>query len=101
MISIYKVSSLLLTFGIDAVDYKNTLSGEYDSEAARIEALSKCHSRSAQRVFEALLANGGSFDQYIIVKAIHMVFFWQVFSLNWASICRLCKYIFAATSLSV
>ena len=36
----------------------------YENEAAREEALSKCHSRSAKRIFEALLANGGAQSLY-------------------------------------
>lgn len=32
----------------------------YDSEEARLEAYSECHTRSAQTVLKALLANGGT-----------------------------------------
>ena len=32
----------------------------YDSEETRLQAYSECHTRSAQRVLKALLANGGT-----------------------------------------
>ncbi|KAI0949682.1 hypothetical protein AcW1_009217 [Taiwanofungus camphoratus] len=46
---------------LGAVDYKITFAKSYDSEDARQDAYSKCHRRSAERVLEALLANGGIF----------------------------------------
>lgn len=42
-----------------AIDYKRTLWKDYDSEASRQVALSECHTRSANRVLRAMLANGG------------------------------------------
>ena len=42
-----------------AIDYKRTLSKDYDSEPARQAAMSECHTRSAKRVLQAMLANGG------------------------------------------
>ncbi|KAH7927157.1 ABC1-domain-containing protein [Leucogyrophana mollusca] len=44
-----------------AIDYKRTFAREYPSEDERLEAYSKCHTRSAKRVLRALLANGGVF----------------------------------------
>jgi aarF domain-containing kinase len=44
-----------------AVDYKTTFAKSYESEKARLEAYSKCHKRSAERLLKALLANGGVF----------------------------------------
>lgn len=44
-----------------AVDYKLTYAREYEYEDARVNAESECHSRSAQRVLRALIANGGVF----------------------------------------
>ncbi|OJA08664.1 hypothetical protein AZE42_01169 [Rhizopogon vesiculosus] len=42
-----------------AIDYKWTLARIYASEEDRLEAVSQCHVRSAQKVLKALLANGG------------------------------------------
>ncbi|KAF9650900.1 ABC1-domain-containing protein [Thelephora ganbajun] len=42
-----------------AIDYKRTLSKDYDSETSRQAALSECHTRSAKRVLRAMLTNGG------------------------------------------
>ena len=44
-----------------AIDYKRTLWKDYDSEASRQVALSECHTRGANRVLRAMLANGGKF----------------------------------------
>ena len=44
-----------------AIDYKRTLWKEYDSETSRQVALSECHTRGANRVLRAMLANGGEF----------------------------------------
>ena len=44
-----------------AIDYKRTLSKDYDSETSRQTAMSECHTRSAKRVLKAMLANGGEF----------------------------------------
>ncbi|KAF7288670.1 ABC1-domain-containing protein [Mycena chlorophos] len=45
------------------IDYKLTFASVTSSasETERLEAVSKCHSRSAERVLQALLANGGIF----------------------------------------
>jgi aarF domain-containing kinase len=45
---------------LGAIDYKRTFAGKYDSEYEELEAFSQCHTRSAQRVMRALLANGGA-----------------------------------------
>ncbi|KAG1802852.1 ABC1 family-domain-containing protein [Suillus plorans] len=42
-----------------AIDYKLTLARTYTSEEERLEAVSQCHVRSATKVLNALLANGG------------------------------------------
>lgn len=44
-----------------ALDYKKTLSANYASDEEQKHAQSACHTRSAQRVLRALLANGGEF----------------------------------------
>ncbi|KAJ7579222.1 ABC1 family-domain-containing protein [Mycena floridula] len=44
-----------------AIDYKITFARSYDSDDDRLAATSDCHTRSAQRVLKALLANGGIF----------------------------------------
>jgi aarF domain-containing kinase len=48
---------------LGAVDYKLTFARSYDSEEARLQAYSQCHTRSAKRVLNSLLANGGSLSQ--------------------------------------
>lgn len=45
---------------LGAVDYKLSFVKSYGSEEARLEAYSKCHKRSAERLLKALLANGGA-----------------------------------------
>ena len=45
---------------LSAIDYKRTFAKTYTSKDEEEEATSHCHSRSAQRVLKALLANGGS-----------------------------------------
>ena len=45
---------------LGAIDYKMTFATTYDSEEAQLKAYSECHTRSAQRVLKALLANGGA-----------------------------------------
>ena len=47
-----------------AIDYKRTLWKDYDSEASRQVALSECHTRGANRVLRAMLANGGEFHTF-------------------------------------
>lgn len=44
---------------LSAVDYKLTMAKSYKSVDEEGEAYSGCHTRSAQRVLQALLANGG------------------------------------------
>jgi predicted unusual protein kinase regulating ubiquinone biosynthesis (AarF/ABC1/UbiB family) len=46
---------------LDIFDYKWTFWKTYVSEEERRDAMSACHTRSAQRVLKALLANGGVF----------------------------------------
>ncbi|KIM91824.1 hypothetical protein PILCRDRAFT_809790 [Piloderma croceum F 1598] len=46
---------------LGAVDYKTTFAKSYESDDMRLEAYSKCHERSAERLLKALLANGGVF----------------------------------------
>ena len=44
---------------LSAIDYKRTFAKTYTSKDDEKEATSQCHTRSAQRVLRALLANGG------------------------------------------
>jgi aarF domain-containing kinase len=46
---------------LSAIDYKLTMVKNYKSVDEEGEAYSRCHTRSAQRVLKALLANGGLF----------------------------------------
>ena len=47
---------------LGAIDYKSTFAKTYADEKEQLEAYSKCHKRSAERVLKALLANGGTLD---------------------------------------
>jgi len=46
---------------LGAIDYKWTFAQNFDSEDEEQKAYSQCHTRSAQRVLRALLANGGAY----------------------------------------
>ena len=46
---------------LSAIDYKRTFAKTYASGDHENEARSQCHTRSAQRVLKALLANGGQY----------------------------------------
>ncbi|GLB37038.1 putative ABC1-domain-containing protein [Lyophyllum shimeji] len=46
---------------LGAIDYKATFAQHSESDPDYQQALSECHKRSAQRVLQALLANGGIF----------------------------------------
>ncbi|KAF5385816.1 hypothetical protein D9615_002577 [Tricholomella constricta] len=46
---------------LGVIDYKATFARKYESDNEYTQALSQCHTRSAQRVLRALLANGGVF----------------------------------------
>ncbi|KAJ6625621.1 ABC1-domain-containing protein [Mycena sp. CBHHK59/15] len=46
---------------LGVVQYKSTFAKSYASEEDRLRAVSECHTRSAQYVLKALLANGGIF----------------------------------------
>ncbi|KAF7981834.1 hypothetical protein HWV62_31359 [Athelia sp. TMB] len=46
---------------LGAVDYKYTFAKTYESEDLEQKAYSDCHTRSAERLLKALLANGGVF----------------------------------------
>lgn len=45
---------------LGAIDYKRTFAQTYEDEKEQLEAYSRCHKRSAERVLKALLANGGT-----------------------------------------
>jgi aarF domain-containing kinase len=53
------VASVLGAAILGVIDYKRTFARHYESENAQLDAYSQCHTRSAQRVLKALLANGG------------------------------------------
>lgn len=48
----------------DAILYKQTFSASYASEEEKQAAYSKCHKKSAERVLEALQANGGVVEPF-------------------------------------
>lgn len=48
-----------------AWDYHNTFKKTYPTKEEQLEAYSQCHTRSAQRVLKALLANGGIFIKLV------------------------------------
>ncbi|KAG5651876.1 hypothetical protein H0H81_007096 [Sphagnurus paluster] len=68
---------------LGAIDYKATFARNYQSEEEYTEALSQCHTRSAQRVLKALLANGGVF----IKMGQHMASLY-VLPVEWTSTMR-------------
>lgn len=45
---------------LSAIDYKMTMLKSYETANMEHDAYSECHTRSARRVLQALLANGGS-----------------------------------------
>lgn len=47
------------------LDYRKTYSAIYDSEEQKLEAISACHTRAANHVLKALLANGGVFIKLV------------------------------------
>lgn len=53
-----------------AIDYKRTLSKDFDSATSRQAAMSECHTRSAKRVLRAMLANGGKFYTFRLLIAL-------------------------------
>jgi hypothetical protein len=55
----HSLNGLVVAAVKDAADYKWTFSRTYASPEERMEAHSRCHRRSAERVLQALLANGG------------------------------------------
>ncbi|KAI0785656.1 ABC1 family-domain-containing protein [Abortiporus biennis] len=61
VLAVVRCSRIAEAAVLGAIDYKKTLSIDYDSEEAKQEAYSECHRRSAKRVLKALLANGGIF----------------------------------------
>jgi hypothetical protein len=61
-----------------AWDYHNTFKRMYSTKEQQLEAYSQCHTRSAQRVLKALLANGGIFIKLVsrpFVALIRRVWF--------------------------
>jgi len=68
---------------LDAIDYKRVLSHSYISKEEEQKALSDCHLRSAQRVLQALLRNGG-----IFVKLGQHVSSLAVLPVEWTSTMR-------------
>ncbi|KAG5641647.1 hypothetical protein DXG03_004541 [Asterophora parasitica] len=68
---------------LGAIDYKMTFARDFPSYEEYAEALSQCHTRSAQRVLRALLANGGVF----IKMGQHMASLY-VLPVEWTSTMR-------------
>ncbi|KAJ7462338.1 ABC1 family-domain-containing protein, partial [Mycena galericulata] len=52
---------IIAVAGLCVIEYKTTLAKQYASENDRLRAVSDCHTRSANHVLKALLANGGIF----------------------------------------
>ncbi|KAG6810918.1 hypothetical protein H0H92_009813 [Tricholoma furcatifolium] len=61
ILAVVRCSRLGVAAVLGAVDYKTTFARSYPTEGDYAQALSECHTRSAQRVRRALLANGGVF----------------------------------------
>jgi len=45
---------------LGVIDYKRTFGREFSTEQEKEVAYSQCHTRSAERLLRALLANGGA-----------------------------------------
>src|SRR5258706_512455 len=56
-----------------AWDYHNTFKKTYPTKEEQLEAYSQCHTRSAQRVLKALLANGGIFIKLVSHSFITLI----------------------------
>jgi len=56
-----------------AWDYHNTFKKTYSTKEEQLEAYSQCHTRSAQRVLKALLANGGIFIKLVSHSFITLI----------------------------
>jgi hypothetical protein len=56
-----------------AWDYHNTFKKTYSTKEDQLEAYSQCHTRSAQRVLRALLANGGIFIKLVSHSFITLI----------------------------
>lgn len=56
-----------------AWDYHNTFKRTYLTKEEQLEAYSQCHTRSAQRVLKALLANGGIFIKLVSHSVIPLI----------------------------
>ncbi|KAG6866354.1 hypothetical protein C0991_005275 [Blastosporella zonata] len=61
VLAVVRCSRLGVAAALGAVDYKATFARSYPTDAEYTQAVSECHTRSAQRVLRALLANGGVF----------------------------------------
>lgn len=54
----------------DVILYQRTFAAEYASEDEKRAAYSRCHKRSAERVLEALQANGGIYIKLVSRPAL-------------------------------
>ncbi|KAL4073963.1 ABC1 family-domain-containing protein [Scleroderma citrinum] len=61
VLAVVRCSRVAVAAIMGAIDYKQTFAVKYTSEEEKSLAYSQCHTRSAQRVLKALLANGGVF----------------------------------------
>jgi aarF domain-containing kinase len=68
-----RVLSVLGAAILGGIDYKRTFARHYESEDARLDAYSQCHTRSAQRVLKALLANGGEHPLGIYIRRVAFI----------------------------
>ena len=73
-----------------AIDYKRTLSKDYDSDRSRQVAMSECHTRSAKRVLRVMLANGGEFYIFQLPIAV-LTNTRKGYTSKWGKLWLLCK----------
>lgn len=73
-----------------AIDYKRTLSKDYNSETSRQTAMSECHTRSAKRVLRAMLVNGGEFHTFRLPRVL-LTSTRKGYTLKWGKLWLLCK----------
>lgn len=64
-IATLRSSRIAFAAALCALDYKSTFSKTFSSEDERLQAYSACHTRSAEKILSALLANGGIFIKLV------------------------------------
>ncbi|KAG8891763.1 hypothetical protein FRB99_003381, partial [Tulasnella sp. 403] len=82
-LAVDRVSRVVWAVALDAIDYKKTMRAEHASSDEMLEAYSRCHKRSAERLLRALQANGG-----IYIKLGQHISSVNLLPLEWTSTMR-------------